>query len=93
MPPDNLDESRQVQLFTLALAAVQGVALIAAAARARAFEGESVEVDAIPPAQLRLLVRHCIERHVDPAPLKTLATAEKSERDILLRLAAGGRGA
>ncbi len=33
--------------------------------RAREFQGNSVEVDAIPPARLRNLVRQSIERHVD----------------------------
>ncbi len=33
--------------------------------RSRNFEGESVELDAIPPSQLRALVAACIEEHVD----------------------------
>lgn len=54
--------------------------------RARKFEGDSVEVDAIPPTQLRQLVRDCIGRHVDPVELKMLEAAESSERGILRRL-------
>jgi hypothetical protein len=46
-------------------------------------EGDSVEVDAIPPPVLLDLVRGCIERHVDPARLAVLAAAEASERQLL----------
>jgi hypothetical protein len=54
--------------------------------RSKGFEGESVEVDAIEPQQLRGLVSSCIERHVDRRRLAVLEAAEKSERDILTRL-------
>jgi hypothetical protein len=40
--------------------------------RSKTFEGESVEVDAIPPATLRQLVRDCIEQHVDHQQLAVL---------------------
>jgi hypothetical protein len=56
--------------------------------RARGFEGESVEVDAIPPGQLRALVRECIEQHVDRQRLDVLCVAERSEREILQQMAA-----
>ena len=46
-------------------------------------EGESVEVDAIPPATLLALVRGAIERHVDPARVAVLEAAEASERELL----------
>ncbi len=46
-------------------------------------EGESVEVDAIPPATLLALVRGVIERHVDPARVAVLDAAETSERELL----------
>jgi hypothetical protein len=55
--------------------------------RSKGFEGESVEVDAIPPARLRQLVRACIERHVDQDQLAVTRVAEHSEREILTRLA------
>ena len=45
--------------------------------------GDSVEVDAIPPAQLLGLVRSAIERHVDPARVAVLEAAEVSERQLL----------
>ena len=46
-------------------------------------DGDSVEVDAIPPATLLGLVRGCIERHVDPARVAVLEAAEASERALL----------
>ena len=52
--------------------------------RAAGFQGESVEVDAIPPHELRALVQSCIAAHLDQEALGVLAIAEKSERDILL---------
>jgi hypothetical protein len=55
--------------------------------RAKNFEGDSVEVDAIPPEQLRQLVRSCIEQHVDRRRLEILRAAERSERDIIRSIA------
>ena len=43
----------------------------------------SVELDAIPPAVLRSLVRDSIERHMDPDKLRILKLAEEQERDVL----------
>lgn len=51
--------------------------------RAKNFFGESVEVDAIPPQQLRELVRDCIEQHIDIHQLKRTRTVEAAERDTL----------
>jgi hypothetical protein len=51
-------------------------------------EGDSVEVDAIPPPTLLQLVRDSIERHVDPARVRVLEAAEASERELLGGLAA-----
>ena len=55
--------------------------------RARAFMREhgtgSVELDALPPAVLRDLVRESIERHMDPGRLRTLKLAEEQERGLL----------
>lgn len=51
--------------------------------RSRDFDGESVEVDAIPPQTLRALVEACITRHVDPAALGRLAAVEQQERVTL----------
>jgi hypothetical protein len=48
----------------------------------------SVELDAIPAATLRQLVRECIERHVDQEQLKILRVAEVSERELLTRWSA-----
>ncbi len=43
----------------------------------------SVELDALPPAVLRSLVKDSIERHMDPHQLRTLKLAERQERDLL----------
>ena len=51
------------------------------------FEGESVELDALPPTELRAMVREVIERHISPRNLEMLRVAEESEREILTSLA------
>jgi hypothetical protein len=51
--------------------------------RSKTFVGESVELDAIPPATLRGLVRECIERHIDPYTLQQTKAAERLERTTL----------
>ncbi len=56
--------------------------------RARGFEGESVEIDAIPARILRDILRQAIEQHVDQAALSVTIIAEASEREILTRIAA-----
>ncbi len=55
---------------------------------AAGFEGDSVELDSIEPWRLRQLARDSIEQHVDPARLDILRVAERSEREIMTRLAA-----
>ena len=54
--------------------------------RARGFVGESTEVDAIEPDQLRELTRDCIERHIPEGHMDAVTAAEKSEREIGLKL-------
>jgi hypothetical protein len=54
---------------------------------AKSFEGDSVELDALPSSELRALVRECIEWHINPSALETLREAEQSEREILEQLA------
>ena len=54
---------------------------------ARRFEGDSVELDALPSAVLRSLVRECIEQHISQAELEALRTAEASEREQILLFA------
>jgi hypothetical protein len=51
--------------------------------RARRFEDGSVEVDAIPTAQLRTLVEGAILQHVDQTALALLRRTEQHEREIL----------
>ena len=50
---------------------------------ANTFEGESVELDALPPGILRDMVREVIERHISEHELETLRIAEDSERELL----------
>jgi hypothetical protein len=50
---------------------------------AMGFEGESVELDALPPSVLRDMVREVIERHITPKMLASLRVAEVSERELL----------
>jgi hypothetical protein len=54
--------------------------------RAKNFSTESVELDAIPPDQLRTLVDTCIRRHIDERQLNWLQVIEREERDLLLRM-------
>lgn len=58
--------------------------------RAKGFEGESVELDAIQPSDLRQLVTDCIEKVIDSSQLEQLRAIEKMEKEsvpeILQRL-------
>ena len=51
--------------------------------RATHFDGESVEVDAISPSDLRDLCRDAIEQHIPNGHMETLRAAEQSERELL----------
>jgi len=55
--------------------------------RSKKFKGPSVEVDAIRPAVLRNMATQCIERHIDGQALDVMKAAERSEREILRRMA------
>jgi hypothetical protein len=53
--------------------------------RSRAFTGRaSVELDAIPPGELRAQVEDCIARHVDEATLRRTEAIEREERAALV---------
>ena len=54
--------------------------------RSKGFKGESVEVDAIPPAVLRQLAQECITRHIDQQQLHATKIAEASEKEIWGRI-------
>ncbi len=54
--------------------------------RAKGFDGESVEVDAIPSDMLRNLVRESIETLIDTEALRLTKIAEAREREVLDRL-------
>lgn len=51
--------------------------------RAASFDGESVEVDAIPPNELRAIVRRSIEKHIDKDALAMTRELEQNDRDLL----------
>ena len=51
--------------------------------RSKTFKGESVEVDAIPPAILRKMVSDCITQHIDADALQRTRMVEDAERDTL----------
>jgi hypothetical protein len=55
--------------------------------RAKKWIGTSVELDAIPAARLRHIVRACIERHIDKDQLEMLRIAEESEKELLIKWA------
>lgn len=56
----------------------------------RGFKGKAdVDLDAMPPLELRRLVRECIERHIPQGHMETKRIAEKSEREIYSRIAPG----
>jgi hypothetical protein len=50
---------------------------------ANKFEGDSVELDALPASELRELVRGCIKPHISEHELETLRATEESERELL----------
>lgn len=55
--------------------------------RAAGFDGDSVEVDALPSPILRDLVREAIEFWIDDEALRLTRLAEESEREVLHRIA------
>ncbi len=55
--------------------------------RCKTFQGESVEVDAIPPGALRALVRECLERHIDAGSLVQFQLTEAAERASMKEMA------
>lgn len=57
--------------------------------RSAKFEGESVEVDAIAPDELRRLAESCITRHIDQDVHERMRTVEQAERDTLMQIAQG----
>ena len=57
--------------------------------RSKGFGDVSVELDAIPPDELRDLVKGFIERHLPQRQFEILMVAEESERDLLKGLVRG----
>ena len=59
--------------------------------RAPGFSGRCVEVDAIPPTELRRITEQAITAHIDPEALRLTRIAEESEREILTAMIGGIR--
>ncbi len=57
--------------------------------RAKSFDGESVEVDAIDPDTLRGICEQCIVQHVDQEAYQRLLAVEDAERDTLAAMISG----
>jgi hypothetical protein len=57
--------------------------------RSKNFGDISVELDAIPPAELRDLVEDVISQHMPDHQFRILQQAEASEREIIMRLVNG----
>jgi hypothetical protein len=55
--------------------------------RSRTFKGESVEVDAIAPDELRVICERCIIRHIDQDQLLRTRAVEEAERETLATIA------
>ena len=53
--------------------------------RSKSFTGDSVEVDTIPRAMLRLLVQQSIERHIDEDACVRTLMIEQEERETMRR--------
>ena len=51
------------------------------------FEGESVEVDAIPPRILSSMVKQVFERHIDKRQLQQSRLIERQEREVIINVA------
>jgi hypothetical protein len=47
---------------------------------------DAVELDALPPAILRQLIKEAIEDHISARDIEVIRVAEKSERSILTRM-------
>jgi hypothetical protein len=56
--------------------------------RSKNFQGESVEVDALPPSVLREIARACITQHIDNDAMERTRSVELAERETLARIAA-----
>ena len=68
----------QIDLWTLPTRPTK-----ASDSRSRGFGDISVELDAIPPDDLRALVRKAIEQHLPPERFRVLEIAEKNERQLI----------
>lgn len=60
--------------------------------RSKSFEGESVEVDALPPDVLRAIASTAIEQHIDLDRLEWMRAVENEERALIKRMTKLKRG-
>jgi hypothetical protein len=58
---------------------------------AKGFEGDSVELDALPPRVLRRMVKKVIEQHISRRTLNLLRAGEESQRELLRAFSANVR--
>lgn len=56
--------------------------------RSKRFHGQTVEAEAVPVDTMRAILRHAIERFIDPRELEVMKVAEESEREWLRSFAA-----
>lgn len=54
--------------------------------RGKEFEGDSVDLDAMSSVELRRLVKHCIEQHIDQGVYARTMQAERMEMETLRRI-------
>ena len=59
---------------------------------AKSFEGDSVELDAIPPKTLKWLIEWCITHHIYQPSYDALMAAEESERETLAAFISSFKG-
>lgn len=55
--------------------------------RSKNFQGRSVELDAIPPDRLKLLVERCVTRHISERQLEQIRKIEREEERTLRQIA------
>jgi hypothetical protein len=55
--------------------------------RAVGWEGGCVEIDTMPPAVLKQMVRDCIVQHIEPHAWEQTKRVEEMERETLRKMA------
>jgi hypothetical protein len=65
---------------------------VKASTHGRGWTGDCVELDSMPPAEIRTLVESCIRSHIDPEAWNALQRTEELERETLRDFFAGWAG-